>query len=64
MQKPNIKMSNEFEPKMLPITILDSFKKITELKDVNNSGSDVIIASNTPPKNAPDRLVFLSNKSI
>ena len=41
-----------------------SLNRIIDEKEVNSSGREVTAARSTPPRKAPETLVFLSNKSI
>ena len=52
-----------FDPKILPTTKLFLLINSVEEIEVNNSGSEVTAAKRIPPNKAPDKLVFLSNKS-
>ena len=54
---------NKLLPKIFPKT--KAFLLINNVDDidVNNSGRDVTAARRMPPSKAPERFVFLSNKS-
>ena len=54
---------NKLLPKIFPKESPGFFNHTVDDKLVNNSGSDVTADNKTPPINAPDNLVFLSNKS-
>lgn len=58
-----IVMLNKLLPKIFPRESPGFFSHTVDDKLVNNSGSDVTADNKTPPINAPDNLVFLSNKS-
>ena len=58
-----IVMLNKLLPKIFPRESPGFFSHTVDDKLVNNSGSDVTADKRTPPINAPDNFVFLSNKS-
>lgn len=58
-----IVMLNKLLPKIFPRESPGFFSHTVDDKLVSNSGSDVTADKRTPPINAPDNFVFLSNKS-
>ena len=56
-------MLNKLLPRMSPYTKALLFTKSEAVKEVNNSGKEVVAANRILPKKAPETLVFLSNKS-
>ena len=54
---------NKLLPKIFPRESPGFFSHPVDDKLVSNSGSDVTADKRTPPINAPDNFVFLSNKS-
>ena len=56
-------MLNKLLPRISPYTKALLFTKSEAVKEVNNSGNDVVAAKRMLPRNAPETLVFLSSKS-